>query len=75
MKEDDSGSDSAQKSVKPEAETYDYAEWVQLITQVWEFTLFTKWVPLYAVALASYTGVNKIVKNTVGFTCKDIWID
>ena len=34
MKEDDNGSDSAQKSVKPEPETYDYAEWVQLITQV-----------------------------------------
>ena len=28
-----------------------------------------------AVALASYTGVDKIIKNTVGFTHKDIWID
>ena len=28
-----------------------------------------------AVALASYTGVDKIIKSTVGFTRKDIWID
>ena len=28
-----------------------------------------------AVALASYTGVDKIINNTVGFTPKDIWID
>ena len=28
----------------------------------------------HAVALASYTGVDKIIKNTVGFTRKDIWI-
>ena len=26
-----------------------------------------------AVALASYTEVDKIIKNTVGFTRKDIW--
>ena len=29
----------------------------------------------HAVALASYTVVNKIIKNTVGFTHKDIWND
>ena len=28
-----------------------------------------------AVALASYTGVDKIIKSTVGFTREDIWID
>ena len=28
-----------------------------------------------AVALASYTGVDKIIKSTVGFTRKDICID
>ena len=28
-----------------------------------------------AVALASYTLVDKIIKNTVGFTSKDIWND
>ena len=28
-----------------------------------------------AVALASYTEDNIITKNTVGFTCKDIWND
>ena len=28
-----------------------------------------------AVALASYTGVDKIIKSTVGLTRKDIWID
>ena len=28
-----------------------------------------------AVALASYTRVDKIIKSTVGFTRKDIWID
>ena len=28
-----------------------------------------------AVTLASYTGVDKIIKSTVGFTRKDIWID
>ena len=29
----------------------------------------------HAVALASYTVVDKIIKNTVGFTRKDIWND
>ena len=33
-KEDDSGSDSAGKGVKPEPETYDYAEWLEHIKQV-----------------------------------------
>ena len=28
-----------------------------------------------AVVFASYTGVDKIIKSTVGFTRKDIWID
>ena len=28
-----------------------------------------------AVVLASYTGVDKLIKSTVGFTRKDIWID
>ena len=33
-KENDSGSDSAGKDVKPDPEAYDYSEWLQLIKQV-----------------------------------------
>ena len=39
-----------------------------------KFARFTKRGP-HAVALASYTEDDKITKNTVGFTRKDIWSD